>query len=472
MARIEGTAGADLLEGGYLADRILGYDGDDTLDGGGGADRIYGGAGNDLIRAAEGDVIAAGGGGNDTIQGGRGNQTLLGGAGDDVLALRFHDWWYGGDPIYSQQAYGGSGNDILQFMVGMNADLFGGTGTDTARYVGYSTKSASMTMSLAGFTTSDGLSGTYDSMERLQFFADYGVQHVTGGDLDDQIYVGAGDDTVQAGAGDDTVGYRYYGHHVLDGGDGIDTLVLEGLGRISLHFVVQDDGSVDDRMQSDIRGFERYLVFGQGRADDFISLGDGDDTGAGYAGEDTIFGKGGNDLLSGGAGGDMLYGGDGDDTLKGGGGSDVIEGGSGDDLLIAGYGADTVYGGDGNDRLLDGVDAAVLFGGAGRDRFVLKGAETPADLIGDFTSGEDVLVIATGRLSGFAGITGTLGAGDLAFGAADRAGGQLVLTEDAGLDETILWWDVDGSAGAGLMVALVRFDGTGLDISHSDITLL
>lgn len=472
MARIEGTAGADLLVGGYLADRILGYDGDDTLDGGGGADRIYGGAGNDLIRAAEGDVIASGGGGNDTIQGGRGNQTLQGGSGDDLLALRFHDWWYGGDPIYSQQAYGGSGNDVLQFIGGMNADLFGGTGTDTVRYIGYSTTSSALTMSLSGFSSSDGLSGTYDSMERLQFFADFGAQDVTGGVLDDEIYVGVGDDHVLAGNGDDTVGYRYLGKHVLDGGEGNDLLVLEGVYRVAISFVVGADGTVDDGLQSDILGFERYHVFGQGPAADFIALGDGNDTAEGFGGNDTLYGMAGHDLVKGGTGDDRLFGGAGNDTLLGGSGTDVLEGGAGNDRLVAGLGADTLYGGDGDDALIDGLDAAVLFGGAGRDRFVLRGAPTPADLVGDFAGGEDRVIIETGRLSGHAGPLGPLTVDDLAFGVANLDRGQLVLTVDAGLGETILWWDGDGAAGGDPMLALLRFDGTSVAIAHSDIVLV
>jgi len=471
MARIEGTADPDSLVGGYLADRILGYEGDDTLEGGGGADRIYGGAGNDLIRAAEGDVIAAGGGGNDTIQGGRGTQTLQGGSGDDLLALRFHDWWYGGDPIYSQQAYGGSGNDILQFIGGMNADLFGGTGTDTVRYIGYSTQFASLTMSLAGFSSSDELSGSYDSIERLQVFADYGVQDVTGGDLDDQIHVGVGDDSVQAGAGDDTVGYRAQGRHVLDGGEGIDTLVLEGIDRMSLYFVVGADGTVDDGMLSDIRGFERYHVFGQGRADDFIASGAGADTAEGYAGNDTLHGMQGRDSLVGGAGDDWLFGGEGNDTLLGGGGGDLIDGGDGHDRLVAGGGADSLYGGAGDDWLLDGADAAVMFGGAGRDRFILRAQSDAADLIGDFTSGEDRIVIEAGRLPGFSGDPGPLQQHDLAIGAADRASGQLVLTVEEGLGETVLWWDGDGTSGSDPMLALLRLEGSGVAVAFSDIVL-
>jgi Ca2+-binding RTX toxin-like protein len=74
---------------------------------------------------------------------------------------------------------------------------------------------------------------------------------------------------------------------------------------------------------------------------------------------------------------DHLYGGAGNDLLVGGGGNDVLDGGTGNDVLIGGYGQDT------------------LTGGAGQDRFVFNVpvGRANADVITDFTAGEDKIVL-------------------------------------------------------------------------------
>jgi Ca2+-binding RTX toxin-like protein len=74
---------------------------------------------------------------------------------------------------------------------------------------------------------------------------------------------------------------------------------------------------------------------------------------------------------------DQLLGGAGNDLLVGGGGNDVLDGGTGNDVLIGGYGQDT------------------LTGGAGQDRFVFNVpvGRANADVITDFTAGEDKIVL-------------------------------------------------------------------------------
>ncbi len=86
-----------------------------------------------------------------------------------------------------------------------------------------------------------------------------------------------------------------------------------------------------------------------GTGDDVVFGGNGRDELAGEKGNDVIFGENGNDLLSGGEGCDLLSRGNGDDTLIGAEGSDWLFGGNGDDLLDAGTGANTVSGGRGDD---------------------------------------------------------------------------------------------------------------------------
>src|SRR5690349_20684567 len=69
---IDGTAGADLIQG---------FGGNDVLFGSDGADRVLGGAGNDTV---------SGNNGNDWVEGGAGNDTLSGGSGQDSYA--FHEY--------------------------------------------------------------------------------------------------------------------------------------------------------------------------------------------------------------------------------------------------------------------------------------------------------------------------------------------------------------------------------------------
>ena len=77
-------------------------------------------------------------------------------------------------------------------------------------------------------------------------------------------------------------------------------------------------------------------------------------------------------------------------------GNNRIYAGSGDDTVILGM-SDRIVGGDGADKFFatSGGDN-ILTGGADADQFWIATAETPdtANIITDFTSGEDVLGIA------------------------------------------------------------------------------
>jgi VCBS repeat-containing protein len=81
--------------------------------------------------------------------------------------------------------------------------------------------------------------------------------------------------------------------------------------------------------------------------------GNGNDTLAGGAGADLLFGQNGNDTLTGGDGYDLLCGGNGNDTLSGGGGDDSLGGAIGNDQLTGGPGADRFSGGSGTDTTTD-----------------------------------------------------------------------------------------------------------------------
>ena len=98
---INGTEGADNLNGGDESDFIRGLDGNDTLVGNGDKDNLLGSLGNDVLTGGDGDDLLQGGDGFDVLRGGQGNDTLGGGTGQNNL-------------------YGGQGNDI--FAIGEGED--------------------------------------------------------------------------------------------------------------------------------------------------------------------------------------------------------------------------------------------------------------------------------------------------------------------------------------------------------------
>ncbi|WP_246053910.1 Ig-like domain-containing protein, partial [Halomonas halmophila] len=101
---IDGTAGADTLEGDGGADRLYAYEGNDTLNGNGGNDLLRGGAGDDTLN---------GGAGNDTLIDGNGTDSFSGGAGDDLISTS----GTGFDSVD-----GGDGFDVLQLDGGIDLD--------------------------------------------------------------------------------------------------------------------------------------------------------------------------------------------------------------------------------------------------------------------------------------------------------------------------------------------------------------
>lgn len=152
----------------------------------------------------------------------------------------------------------------------------------------------------------------------------------------------------------------------------------------------------------------------------------------------------------------VIYGGDGNDKLvvqglrgqvpagePGNSGAQLF-GGADKDRLVGAKSADALDGGTGSDRLSGGGGTDRLTGGAGDDRFIFSklsdsGRGAKADLITDFSSGDLI------DLSGIDADAGT--AGNQAFqkvAAFTGAAAELVLTYDAGGNQTLLALDVDG----------------------------
>lgn len=89
---------------------------------------------------------------------------------------------------------------------------------------------------------------------------------------------------------------------------------------------------------------------------------------------------------------DRVYGMAGDDTIAGQAGADYLEGGNGRDVLVGGEGLDTLVGGAGDDILEGGAGADLLVGGPGDDVFRWSAGDGD-DIIGDFDTGADRILV-------------------------------------------------------------------------------
>lgn len=394
---------------------------------------------NDTLTGTSGADTLNGGGGNDIISGLGGNDTIDGGAGDDfVIAVNRPPG------LFAPQT-----NDIV--------NLNGGAGIDTLS-VNLSQKTDSIIFDSTNPQPIQLLDGT-----RIANFEVWKDIHTGSGNdvlvqlgaVDNQWYTGAGDDAVAPGLGND----------VLDGGDGIDLLVLD-YSMVSGSFTGNDNGYLATSLegsvvsQVNVTGFERFNITGTAGDDSFI----------GSAGEFVINGGAGNDILVTGSGNDTLTGGLGDDTLDGGEGNDrLVEWGDVNFTLtntsLTGLGTDTLVSieqaslaGGASDNVIDTTafsGAVILDGGAGNDLLVSG-------------SGDDILTGGWGDdiLDGGAGVDRLLEMGDVNFVLTDTSlvglGTDLLLNiEQATLIGGLGNNTLDASAFSG---SVVMDGGAGFDV--------
>jgi Ca2+-binding RTX toxin-like protein len=253
--------------------------------------------------------------------------------------------------------------------------------------------------------------------DSVQISGGEGDDTLTGGDNADLLDGGSGADVLIGGSGDDQIFIDAddVQNGSIDGGDGVDTLVVVNdeaisltLAALNVERVTSNDG--DDSL--DATGMAMKVVIDAaggvdvvtgGAADDDLRLGSDNDTGIGGLGDDeirggdgndTVYGQDGDDALSGESGDDILYGGrgddwfsgglgadqihgeegddnisggDGDDQLHGHAGDDFLSGDAGNDTIWTGSGDDSVNGGDGDDHFHDASGDDIYFGGSGND---------------------------------------------------------------------------------------------------------
>ena len=403
---------------------------------------------------------------------------------------------------------------------------------------------------ITGTTGNDNLSGTIaddiitglagdDTIQALggndTLFGGAGNDSLAGGQGDDWQYGGAGNDFIEAGndasffrselnhsyggAGNDTISVAFNARGEADGGDGIDTIMLEwgtaytpgGPTTVVLNGL--DSAAIINNVNGPflltLSNFERLDVH-TGNYNDFISAGDLDDTISVAYGSDTVFGYGGNDhityipnaakqidggegtdtvtvqaydsgttsvltvsgttatdnfgsiitnvekwVYSGGNEVDVVALGSGADRFTGGGGDDMAWGGGGNDHLTGGKGNDMLSGGAGNDVLTQHGGSDTLFGGAGADQFVFHGTADLAAHLGDFATGVDKIEISAALLGGLLN-AGPLDPSQFSVGAAVGNAAQFIVRPDFPSHEEQLVFDANGAADGGeTLIALL-----------------
>ena len=453
-------------EGSHVIIRNETINGDDdanVLDGNGGIDKIYGHGGNDTITIQRGEVH--GGEGHDTIY--SDTASVYGGEGNDVIYMK-NGISYGGegnDTIYYErgEANGGEGNDVIQASTASSkaaAVLNGGAGDDTLSADGRSStlqggEGADVMHGGSGTDTlsySESEEGVYVNLTNgkakggdAQGDRFTGIENIMGSDHDDNLRGDGGANKIYGGKGNDIIAGAN-GADYLNGGDGEDTLDYhyssEGV-RVDLSLQEKFSGTAglgDDaggQASGDvIRGFENV----RGSKHDDVLTGssdayrgskqavEGDNKLYGGKGNDTLIGSGGSDLLDGGEGVDTvsyekaasgvhvdlstgqgsqgqaagdsyvsienLTGSDHDDVLAGDDGVNVINAGKGDDVVMAKADGDTITLGTGSDVVdFTAVDSL---------------ADISADIITDFTHGEDSIKLSQSLLGETGSITATV----------------------------------------------------------------
>ena len=501
------------LTGSSTANIITGGSGADTIHGGGGADSIQAGGGDDRVDYGGSETAIDGGAGTNTlvltvaatVDLGSADQTL----GDIVTVRNFQnvdastiDAAHGIGVIGSSaanQIIGGAGNDTLDGAGGADVVQAGG-GDDTVTYRGSEVSidggagnntlvlATATTVDLAASadqTTSDGTTVTgFQAVDAhllatgVALSGTTGADSITGGAGADTIDGRGGADVVAAGGGNDTVHYRG-GEVSVDGGAGLDTLVLETLGGITaidlsvtpgLDQTAGDGATVTnfENIDASVLSAAQGLAITGSTSTNVITGGAGNDTIDGFGGSDVIAAGAGNDTVSYRGAETSIDGGTGTNTLllkaavvvdlaladqttgdttsvtgfqavdgsalasaltlSGTTGADTLIGGSGADTLDGRGGADSIYGGAGDDTISYRGSEAVVDGGAGTsDTLVLKtlGSITAVNLaqadqtIGDGTSVAGFENIDASVLSAAQGlaITGSAAANRIVGGA-------------------------------------------------------
>ena len=358
---------------------------------GGGNDLIRGDAADNHLNGDAGNDEVYGDAGNDEVVGGDGNDTLFGGVGNDILKPGSGD----------DQVYGDAGDDRVSVYDFNGTDLLdGGDGYDILLLDPIDDRNLDVDLNRGTILDQEEGIQTFLNFERVITGAgddllqgDAGNNQLESGEGDDTLFGGAGDDFLGSGSGNDSINgedgndfisiYDFESSKVINGGDGIDTLILFPPDFRDLD-VDLERGSVLDGQSGD-QQFENI---------ENIVTADGNDN---------IRGSAVNNRLDAGFGNDILIGADGDDELLGGGGNDALYGGSGIDSYDGGEGVDTVGFSSEFTQIRADLRTEKVFIDAGQPSEIVEDLKNIENLIGTQFNDQLIGDANNNRLEGLAG---------------------------------------------------------------------
>jgi len=275
---IDGLAGNDTLSGSAGNDTLRGGDGDDVLLGGGGTDIIEGGAGVDTNSfagigqgvtatvAADGtgnaaygnvnedftgienltgsdndDVLTATGAAANTIIGGLGDDFISGGGGADITdggegndTVSFADIGQAVTVSIDENGDGsaaylaGNGNEVVDTLTSFE-NFEAREGDDDTIDVSSFTQGVRIDLDtntpMPGPISQNGIIQTFGEDGPVDLFTLTDFENIVGTDFDDVLLGNQDINVIDGGAGNDSI-HTFGGADTVDGGEGIDTLLL------------------------------------------------------------------------------------------------------------------------------------------------------------------------------------------------------------------------------------------------------
>ncbi len=349
--------GADEIDAGGGNDYVDAGFGRDVVDGGPGNDTLHGRSGGDLLRGGEGDDVLYGDLLDDDLFGDDGDDLLIGGHGIDHMHGGTGNDWLRGD-TNRDELIGGVGVDTASFITATPPGQPLGT---LERADGVLVDVRDISNGLAsgdGYQeTLQGVEIVHGSPFDDRIVTGAGILEVHGELGDDDVdgdtgdpfprgegpYValatgprdlglvvlggrGAVDDALTISMADGVVIVRATNGATITAGEGCTAVAASEVRCVTiaeLRYVVGYGGEGDDTIALEGSGFPRDLTT-------TLDGGDGDDHLVGHGGQDILFaGASGHDVLEGGASDDALL----SESMDG----DVMDAGAGNDQLVANY---------------------------------------------------------------------------------------------------------------------------------------
>ncbi len=320
--RLTGTGAADAT-GTNAANLMYGNDGANVLTGGGGNDTMVGGAGNDIFvfDALGNDVVTDFG--NTYLRATLNGTSVVNPSGSTASGQALLQINHANNRVSISIATAGldwnsahttnntvTGFGVYQGAAGANGALSYNvlTSTNAQNKAGYTGKTDV-------WTTANGLTAAHVTalLAGTKYLEVDSIQYNTPGDIRGQVtaVAGSADKISVAGLGINS----FETIQVLARNSGTN-LLLQKWTNDTAHMLTLHNTQLADMSAADFifntTVSNDTIAGGAGRDDLFGGL--GNDTLNGNGGSDRLFGEGGNDILNGGAGGDQMYGGLGDDT--------------------------------------------------------------------------------------------------------------------------------------------------------------